>query len=80
MFASLTDKSGCATGIALKFEDVKHIVFAEMYPVETKVCKNDKIYELLRDSMEKLKLNDISLIKEPGTDLHAVQLEYNFKE
>ena len=41
------------------FEDVKPMVFAGMYPVET----DD--YEELRNSMEKLKLNDASLVFEP---------------
>ena len=41
------------------FEDVKPMVFAGIYPVET----DD--YEELRNSMEKLQLNDASLIFEP---------------
>ena len=41
------------------FEDVKPMVFAGMYPVET----DD--YEELRTSMEKLQLNDASLVFEP---------------
>jgi GTP-binding protein LepA len=41
------------------FEDVKPMVFAGMYPVET----DD--YEELRYSMEKLQLNDASLVFEP---------------
>ena len=41
------------------FEDVKPVVFAGMYPVET----DD--YEELRNSMEKLQLNDASLVFEP---------------
>lgn len=41
------------------FEDVKPMVFAGIYPVET----DD--YEELRDSMEKLQLNDASLTWEP---------------
>jgi GTP-binding protein LepA len=41
------------------FEDVKPMVFAGIYPVET----DD--YEELRYSMEKLKLNDSSLVFEP---------------
>ena len=41
------------------FEDVKPMVFAGMYPVET----DD--YEELRNSMEKLQLNDASLVFAP---------------
>lgn len=43
------------------FEDVKPMVFAGIYPVETSE------YEELRASMEKLQLNDASLIWEPET-------------
>ena len=43
------------------FEDVKPMVFAGIYPVDTSE------YEDLRASMEKLQLNDASLIWEPET-------------
>ena len=43
------------------FEDVKPMVFAGIYPVET------SDFEELRASMEKLQLNDASLIWEPET-------------
>ncbi len=43
------------------FEDVKPMVFAGIYPVETSE------YEELRDAMEKLQLNDASLVWEPET-------------
>jgi GTP-binding protein LepA len=43
------------------FEDVKPMVFAGIYPVETSE------FEELRDAMEKLQLNDASLVWEPET-------------
>ena len=43
------------------FEDVKPMVFAGIYPVDT------TDYEELRASMEKLQLNDASLVWEPET-------------
>ncbi len=56
---------------ALKgFEDVKPMVFAGIYPVETSE------YEGLRDSMEKLQLNDASLVWEPET---SVALGFGFR-
>ncbi|HAA12793.1 MAG TPA: elongation factor 4 [Cytophagales bacterium] len=45
------------------FEDVKPMVFAGIYPVETSE------YEDLRAAMEKLQLNDASLVWEPETSL-----------
>ena len=45
------------------FEDVKPMVFAGIYPVDT----DD--YEELRSSMEKLKLNDASLTFEPESSM-----------
>jgi GTP-binding protein LepA len=50
----------CQTSIK-GFEDVKPMVFAGIYPVETSE------YEELRNSMEKLQLNDASLVWEPET-------------
>jgi GTP-binding protein LepA len=41
------------------FEEVKPMVFAGIYPVDT------EDYEELRDSMDKLQLNDASLVYEP---------------
>lgn len=50
--------NGCAEPIK-GFEDVKPMVFAGIYPVDT------EDYEDLRTSMEKLQLNDASLTFEP---------------
>ncbi|MEG2282838.1 MAG: translation elongation factor 4, partial [Rikenellaceae bacterium] len=52
----------CKTGIA-GFEDVKPMVFAGVYPVDS-----DE-YEDLRSSLEKLRLNDASLTFEPESSL-----------
>lgn len=49
------------TKIIKGFEDVKPMVFAGIYPVDTTE------YEELRTSMEKLQLNDASLVWEPET-------------
>lgn len=49
-------------GVAIQgFEDVKPMVFAGIYPVETSE------FEELRTAMEKLQLNDASLVWEPET-------------
>lgn len=53
-----TIENPCETAIQ-GFEDVKPMVFAGIYPVDT----DD--YEELRASMEKLQLNDASLVFEP---------------
>jgi len=53
-----TIENPCETAIS-GFEDVKPMVFAGIYPVDT-----DE-YEELRYSMEKLQLNDASLVFEP---------------
>ena len=45
------------------FEEVKPMVFAGIYPVETSEFEN------LRDAMEKLQLNDASLVWEPETSM-----------
>ena len=45
------------------FEDVKPMVFSGIYPVDT------EDYEELRYSMEKLQLNDSSLVFEPWITL-----------
>ncbi len=59
----------CEKGIK-GFEDVKPMVFAGIYPVETSE------YEELRTSMEKLQLNDASLVWEPET---SVALGFGFR-
>ncbi len=53
-------KRSCEKAIT-GFEDVKPMVFAGIYPVETSE------FEELRASMEKLQLNDASLVWEPET-------------
>lgn len=55
-------KNPCAVPIK-GFEDVKPMIFAGIYPVDS----DD--YEDLRDSLEKLQLNDASLVFEPETSL-----------
>ena len=57
-----TVRESCREAIA-GFEDVKPMVFAGLYPVET-----DQ-YEDLRASLEKLNLNDASLTYEPESSL-----------
>ncbi|MBN9294807.1 MAG: elongation factor 4 [Flavobacteriia bacterium] len=56
---TITTKENPCTEAIKGFEDVKPMVFAGIYPVET----DD--YEELRYSMEKLQLNDSSLVFEP---------------
>ncbi|MEO8774232.1 MAG: translation elongation factor 4 [Gelidibacter sp.] len=53
---TITDFANPTTNIVEGFEDVKPMVFAGIYPVDT----DD--YEELRNSMEKLQLNDASLV------------------
>jgi GTP-binding protein LepA len=52
------------------FEDVKPMVFAGIYPID-----NDD-FEDLRDSLEKLQLNDASLVYEPET---SIALGFGFR-
>jgi len=59
----------CTEGID-GFEDVKPMVFAGIYPID-----NDD-FEDLRDSLEKLQLNDASLVFEPET---SVALGFGFR-
>ena len=56
---TLTTSTRPCTAAVKGFEDVKPMVFAGIYPVDT------EDYEELRFSMEKLQLNDASLVFEP---------------
>ena len=58
---TITHTDNPAEGAIKGFEDVKPMVFAGIYPVETSE------FEELRASMEKLQLNDASLVWEPET-------------
>ncbi len=59
----------CEKGIE-GFENVKPMVFAGIYPIE------NEDFEDLRDSLEKLQLNDASLVFEPET---SVALGFGFR-
>ncbi len=59
----------CAEGIK-GFEEVKPMVFAGLYPID-----NDD-FEDLRDSLEKLQLNDAALVYEPES---SVALGFGFR-
>ena len=56
---TITDASKPTDAAIDGFEDVKPMVFAGIYPVDT------EDYEELRNSMEKLQLNDASLVFQP---------------
>ncbi|WGH74320.1 translation elongation factor 4 [Tenacibaculum tangerinum] len=56
---TITDFANPTTDRIEGFEDVKPMVFAGIYPVDT------EDYEELRSSMEKLQLNDASLVFQP---------------
>ncbi len=56
---TITDAKNPTTEAVAGFEDVKPMVFAGIYPVDTEE------YEDLRSSMEKLQLNDASLVFVP---------------
>lgn len=53
---TITDSKSPTKNMIAGFEDVKPMVFAGIYPVDT------EDYEELRNSMEKLQLNDASLV------------------
>ncbi|MFK8006031.1 MAG: translation elongation factor 4 [Saprospiraceae bacterium] len=65
---TLTDNP-CEEGIQ-GFEDVKPMVFAGIFPIE------NEDFEDLRDSLEKLQLNDASLVFEPET---SIALGFGFR-
>ncbi|XCF06436.1 translation elongation factor 4 [Tamlana crocina] len=56
---TITDFSNPTKNVVSGFEDVKPMVFAGIYPVDT------EDFEELRASMEKLQLNDASLVFQP---------------
>lgn len=58
---TITHKDRPTQEIIKGFENVKPMVFAGIYPVDT------EDYEELRDAMDKLQLNDASLVFEPET-------------
>lgn len=58
---TITHKDNPTQEVVKGFEDVKPMVFAGIYPVETSE------FEDLREAMEKLQLNDASLVWEPET-------------
>ena len=60
---TITNVNNPCTEAIAGFEDVKPMVFAGLYPVET-----DQ-YEALRASLEKFQLNDASLVFEPESSL-----------
>lgn len=67
---TITLKENPAESAVKGFQEVKPMVFAGIYPVDT----DD--FEELRDSLEKLKLNDASLIYQPET---SAALGYGFR-
>jgi GTP-binding protein LepA len=67
---TITDAVKPTQEIIEGFEDVKPMVFAGIYPVDT------EDYEELRNSMEKLQLNDASLVFQPES---SVALGFGFR-
>ncbi len=60
---TITDSKSPTVNMIAGFEDVKPMVFAGIYPVDT------EDYEELRNSMEKLQLNDASLVFVPESSM-----------
>ena len=60
---TITDSKNPTVNMIAGFEDVKPMVFAGIYPVDT------EDYEELRNSMEKLQLNDASLVFVPESSM-----------
>ncbi|MFZ1296398.1 MAG: translation elongation factor 4, partial [Saprospiraceae bacterium] len=67
---TLTKASNPCSESIKGFEEVKPMVFAGIYPVE------NEYFEDLRDSLEKLRLNDSSLVYEPET---SIALGFGFR-
>ena len=67
---TITDAENPTTNAVEGFEDVKPMVFAGIYPVDTEE------YEELRTSMEKLQLNDASLVFQAES---SVALGFGFR-
>ena len=67
---TITLKSRPSESAVRGFQEVKPMVFAGIYPVDTSE------FEELRDSLEKLKLNDASLVYQPET---SAALGYGFR-
>ena len=67
---TITDHDRPAAGPLQGFEEIKPMVFAGLYPVEA------SDYEVLRDALEKLRLNDASFFYEPE---NSVALGFGFR-
>ena len=67
---TITSAANPCTEAIHGFEEVKPMVFAGIFPVE------NEYFEELRDSLEKLQLNDASLVYEPET---SVALGFGFR-
>jgi GTP-binding protein LepA len=67
---TITHRSRQAESAVKGFQEVKPMVFAGIYPVDSEE------FEELRDSLDKLKLNDASLVYQPET---SAALGYGFR-